>query len=281
MACAGMVSSVSVSVARSDATAVVRRRGPVRRTPMRASVEGSGPVVGVTMPLRLGRRGAVLQALGAAAAVAAGAAAAPEARAAGGEFGNKAPINILKPDKKYLSTKGDGSFIPVVEAGEYAAQIPAQYAGTPERDLPGMVAKFTRGYGESVSIVQLGGKGKRSVSDYGSLDDFVGKELENVFGQQVSKVTGNAKVGDNFSDSRAFILDAAEFTDADGTLYYRYEILTQTADGDEGGKRNYVSAAVGPTSGKLYALIFQQSEKKWVKEFGKTAKATWEAFRVL
>lgn len=229
----------------------------------------------------MSRRSATVQALGLGLAAAVSTVPAGSAGAAGGEYGTKAPINILKPDGKFQKTKGQGSFVPVVEPGEYAAQIPAQYASTPERDLPGTVAKFTRGYGESVSIIQLAGKGKKSVGEYGSLDAFVGSQVEKALGEQVVKVTGNTKVGDNFSDSRAFVLGAEEFTDAEGTLYYRYEILTQTADGDEGGKRNYISAAVSPTSGKLYALVFQQSEKKWFKEFGKTAKATWEAFRVL
>jgi hypothetical protein len=52
--------------------------------------------------------------------------------------------------------------------------------------------------------------------------------------------------------------------------YYKYEILTRTADGDEGGRHQLISAAVG--NGNLYILKVQIGEKRWFKGANAGAK---------
>ena len=52
--------------------------------------------------------------------------------------------------------------------------------------------------------------------------------------------------------------------------YYKYEILTRTADGDEGGRHQLISAAVG--NGNLYILKVQIGDKRWFKGANAGAK---------
>jgi len=52
--------------------------------------------------------------------------------------------------------------------------------------------------------------------------------------------------------------------------YYKYEILTRTADGDEGGRHQLISAAVG--NGNLYILKVQIGDKRWFKGANAFAK---------
>ena len=50
---------------------------------------------------------------------------------------------------------------------------------------------------------------------------------------------------------------------AGGKTYYEYEILTRTADGDEGGRHHLFSTTVA--NGKLYILKMQAGDKRWFK----------------
>ena len=48
-----------------------------------------------------------------------------------------------------------------------------------------------------------------------------------------------------------------------GKTYYTYELLSTTADGDEGGRHVLISASV--SGGKLYVIRFQSGDKRWFK----------------
>ncbi len=48
-----------------------------------------------------------------------------------------------------------------------------------------------------------------------------------------------------------------------GKTYYQYEILTRTADGDEGGRHHLFATTV--SNGKLYILKMQAGDKRWFK----------------
>jgi len=50
---------------------------------------------------------------------------------------------------------------------------------------------------------------------------------------------------------------------AGGKTYYQYEILTRTADGDEGGRHHLFATTVN--NGKLYILKCQAGDKRWFK----------------
>jgi len=57
------------------------------------------------------------------------------------------------------------------------------------------------------------------------------------------------------------------------------EILTRTADGDEGGRHQLVAATV--TNGNLYLLKVQIGDKRWFKGAKNDALGTWNSFTVV
>ena len=64
---------------------------------------------------------------------------------------------------------------------------------------------------------------------------------------------------------------------AGGKTYYQYEILTRTADGDEGGRHHLFSCTVA--NGKLYILKLQAGDKRWFKGVEREAKTVQSSFQ--
>ena len=56
-------------------------------------------------------------------------------------------------------------------------------------------------------------------------------------------------------------------------LYFR-----PTADGDEGGRHQLITASV--SNGQLYILKVQVGDKRWFKGVEKDAKGAWNSFTV-
>jgi hypothetical protein len=78
--------------------------------------------------------------------------------------------------------------------------------------------------------------------------------------------------------SAASLLDVFESTDKKGKKYYKYEFLVRTADGDEGGRHQLISAAV--SNGKLLILKIQAGDKRWIYGVDREAKESWNSFTV-
>lgn len=64
----------------------------------------------------------------------------------------------------------------------------------------------------------------------------------------------------------------------DGKKYYFVSVLTRTADGDEGGKHQLISATV--SDGKLYICKAQAGDKRWFKGAKKFVEGTASSFSV-
>ncbi|GJR25916.1 oxygen-evolving enhancer protein 2, chloroplastic [Tanacetum coccineum] len=64
----------------------------------------------------------------------------------------------------------------------------------------------------------------------------------------------------------------------DGKQYYFVSVLTRTADGDEGGKHQLISATV--SDGKLYICKAQAGDKRWFKGAKKFVEGTTSSFSV-
>ena len=75
------------------------------------------------------------------------------------------------------------------------------------------------------------------------------------------------------------MLDVQEATDKKGKKYYKFEVLTRTADGDEGGRHHLIAATV--SGGNLYLLRVQVGDKRWFKGVDKDAQGTWNSFTVV
>jgi hypothetical protein len=55
-------------------------------------------------------------------------------------------------------------------------------------------------------------------------------------------------------------------------------VLTRSADGDEGGKHNLISATV--SNGKLWICRVQIGDKRWIKGANKDAQGAINSFTV-
>lgn len=64
----------------------------------------------------------------------------------------------------------------------------------------------------------------------------------------------------------------------DGKQYYFLTVLTRTADGDEGGKHQLISATV--KDGKLYICKAQAGDKRWFKGARKFVENAASSFSV-
>ena len=63
-----------------------------------------------------------------------------------------------------------------------------------------------------------------------------------------------------------------------GQPYYYLSVLTRTADGDEGGKHQLITATV--KDGKLYICKAQAGDKRWFKGARKFVEGATSSFSV-
>lgn len=59
----------------------------------------------------------------------------------------------------------------------------------------------------------------------------------------------------------------------------QFEVLTRTADGDEGGRHQLIAATV--SNSNLYLLKVQCGDKRWFKGAKKDAIGAWNSFTVV
>lgn len=64
-----------------------------------------------------------------------------------------------------------------------------------------------------------------------------------------------------------------------GKKYYAVSVLTRTADGNEGGKHQLITAAI--SNGKLYICKTQSGDKRWFKGARKFVESTASSFNVV
>ncbi|KAK9805383.1 hypothetical protein WJX73_009245 [Symbiochloris irregularis] len=154
-------------------------------------------------------------------------------------------------------------FIPYAGEG-YSLLLPSKWNPSRERDFKGVEMRYEDN-GDAVNnvIVITRATDKKTVKDFGSAESFL-NDLSYLFGQQV--FTGQTRSEGGFKENKvssASVLGLEEGTDKKGKPYYRYEMLVRTADGDEGGRHQLVTATVG--SGNLYILKVQIGDKRWFK----------------
>jgi hypothetical protein len=106
--------------------------------------------------------------------------------------------------------------------------------------------------------------GKNSIEDLGSPDKFL-QDNAYLFGEQ-SAFTSQTRSEGGFAANKiaaASVLDVQEATDKNGKKYYKFEVLTRTADGDEGGRHHLIAATV--SNGDLWLIKVQAGDKRWFK----------------
>ncbi len=129
--------------------------------------------------------------------------------------------------------------------------------------------------------VTVNKSGKSKISDYGSPDDLLAKNLGPYLGETAKAADFESASEGGFAKgtvAQAALLDSGTRTDGAGKLYYTYEILTRTADGNEGGRHQLFAATV--SRGNLYVIKVQAGDKRWFKGEKNACIGSWESFTV-
>jgi len=169
-------------------------------------------------------------------------------------------------------------FVPYAGEG-FALLLPSKWNPSKEQDFPGTILRYEDNFDavNNVAILSLPSD-KGSIDAYGSPDKFL-EQVNFLFGRQT--FTGQTRSEGGFAADRvsaASLLDVSEDTDKKGKKYYKYELLVRTADGDEGGRHQLVSATV--SGGKLWICKIQVGDKRWFKGAKKEALGTFNSFTV-
>lgn len=168
-------------------------------------------------------------------------------------------------------------FVPYAGDG-YAFLLPSKYNPTKERPFPNTDCYFEDNFDQVTNIsviVEKSAKGK--IEDYGKPEAYL-EQLGYLLG--VQSYAGQTRSEGGFAANKvstAAVLDV--FTrETKGKTYYMYEILTRTADGDEGGRHQLIAATV--SDGTLYIMKLQSGDKRWFKGQERDLKTAWNSFTV-
>jgi hypothetical protein len=167
------------------------------------------------------------------------------------------------------------------EGDGYTLLLPAKWNPSKEKDFPGTDLRYEDN-ADVVNnlVVTINPTSKSKISDYGSQDEFL---------NQVTYLLGNSTLQTGFESkseggfkantiAAASVLSVQTTKDKAGKDYYMYEILTRTADGDEGGRHQLIKATV--SKGNLYIIKVQAGDKRWFKGEKSFCLGTWESFTV-
>jgi hypothetical protein len=215
----------------------------------------------VAMAATTGRREALK------AGVAAASMAAAPAFAAYGEGANV--FGKPKDVEQFFTVSGDG----------WSATIPGKYNTSKEKEVEGIVGRWEDNFDAvNNAYVVVRNIGKNDVAELGNLDQVRDSIVQPLLGQQAYEGPSLSEGG--FAPGRyssAAILDQQEIK-KDGKTYYFYELLTRTADGNEGGRHQLFSITC--SNGKLYIFKTQAGDKRWFKGLEKSLRASLNTFTV-
>lgn len=177
----------------------------------------------------------------------------------------------------------ESSFIRYEGEG-FRMSLPAKWSQPlRERPFPGTVTAFNDSGDTSNQIFVV--TKEASASSISAIDpEELLKQLTPLFGEQ--SFAGETRSEGGFrpnSVAAASLMDVSTF-EKDGKPYVRYDVLTRTADGEEGGRHNLLTAAVGESKeGKrtLFVQLIVVGDKRWYKAGGAAAaRGTAESFTV-
>jgi len=169
-------------------------------------------------------------------------------------------------------------FLPYAGEG-FTVAVPSKWNPSKEREYPNMVLRYEDNFDAvNNAMVLVLPTDKSSIEGYGSPDKLVA-DLAYLLGKQAFE--GETISEGGFAPGRvaaASLLEIGESTDAKGKKYYEYQVLTRSADGDEGGRHQVFKATV--SNGKLYVLKVQVGDKRWFKGVDKEAAGMAKSFVV-
>ncbi|XP_051136281.1 oxygen-evolving enhancer protein 2, chloroplastic-like [Andrographis paniculata] len=173
--------------------------------------------------------------------------------------------------------KTNTDFKPYVGDG-FKLSLPSKWNPSNEVEFPGQVLRYEDNFDSTTNVsVLITPSDKKSISDYGPPEEFLSK-LDFLLGRQVYFGQTDAEGGfESGAVATANILETSSQV-INGTQYYFLSVLTRTADGDEGGKHQLITAAV--KDGKLYLCKAQAGDKRWGKGARKFVESAATSFSV-
>merc|ERR1711972_93013 len=161
----------------------------------------------------------------------------------------------------------------------YSLLLPSKWNPSKEKDFPGIVLRYEDNFDAVNNLIVIKRKiDKSRIEELGSPTEFLNSNSD-LLGKQ--SYAGKTISEGGFAPDRvsaASVLDVESTTDKKGKTFYRYNILSRTADGDEGGRHQLISATV--SSGTLYILKIQIGDKRWFKGAKKEAETAFNSFVV-
>ncbi|KAL5165124.1 Oxygen-evolving enhancer protein 2, chloroplastic [Glycine soja] len=156
-----------------------------------------------------------------------------------------------KTNTDFLSYNGNG----------FKLSIPSKWNPSKEVEYPGQVLRYEDNFDSTSNVaVMVTATDKKSITDYGSPEEFLSQ----------GGFDSNAVATANILESSTPVVD--------GKQYYSLTVLTRTADGDEGGKHQLITATV--KDGKLYICKAQAGDKRWFKGARRFVESTASSFSV-
>ncbi|GJN10311.1 hypothetical protein PR202_ga28394 [Eleusine coracana subsp. coracana] len=173
-----------------------------------------------------------------------------------------------KTNTEYMAYSGDG----------FKLLIPSKWNPSREREYPGQVLRYEDNFDASSNVsVMITPTDKKTITDYGSPEEFLSK-VDYILGKSAFDGKTDAEGGFESGEvATANILESSAPV-VDGKQYYSISVLTRTADGDEGGKHQLVTATVA--DGKLYICKAQAGDKRWFKGARKGVEKAASSFSV-
>ncbi|CAI0461148.1 unnamed protein product [Linum tenue] len=173
--------------------------------------------------------------------------------------------------------KTNTDFLPYNGEG-FKLSIPAKWNPSKEVEYPGQVLRYEDNFdANSYVSVMVTPTDKKSITDYGAPEEFL-SQVNFLLGKQAYFGKTDSEGGFQSGEvATANILETSTPV-VGGKQYYIVSVLTRTADGDEGGKHQLISAAV--TDGKLYICKAQAGDKRWFKGARKFVENAATSFSV-
>ncbi|XP_052207804.1 oxygen-evolving enhancer protein 2, chloroplastic [Diospyros lotus] len=173
-----------------------------------------------------------------------------------------------KTNTDFLPYNGDG----------FKVLIPAKWNPSKEVEFPGQVLRYEDNFDSNSNVsVMVTPTDKKSITDFGSPEEFLSK-VDYLLGKQAYSGKTESEGGfDPNAVATANILETSTPA-VGGKPYYFLSVLTRTADGDEGGKHQLITATV--SGGKLYICKAQAGDKRWFKGARKFVESAASSFSV-
>ncbi|GMI67450.1 OXYGEN-EVOLVING ENHANCER PROTEIN 2, PHOTOSYSTEM II SUBUNIT P, photosystem II subunit P-1 [Hibiscus trionum] len=173
-----------------------------------------------------------------------------------------------KTNTEFTPYSGDG----------FKLSIPSKWNPSKEVEFPGQVLRYEDNFDTTSNLsVMVTPTDNKSITDYGSPEDFLAK-VDYLLGKQAYFGKTDAEGGfDSGAVATANVLESSSST-VGGKPYYFLSVLTRTADGDEGGKHQLITATV--SDGKLYICKAQAGDKRWFKGARKFVESAATSFSV-